>query len=107
MDSIAGSLCAYQDPNLTSAERQALILSCLAKAHAPENVRAVAANQKEAYCKQNAINKKLLGSEKSRYMTACMDNDVAQMAYQASQQRMALRQINTLLMDAPTAAGDE
>jgi len=53
----------------------------LAKESSPENVKAVALQQKKMSCLQNAKNKKLQNEEKENYLSVCMNKNDAQRAY--------------------------
>ena len=72
------SQCESKGAALPPAERSAFMKSCLAEASSPANVKAVALQQKKAYCDKNVKNKALQGSEKESYLTTCMNNDEAQ-----------------------------
>jgi hypothetical protein len=78
----------------------------LAKASSPENVKAVALQQKKSSCDQNAKNKKLEGSNKEEYLTLCMNKNEALLAFETiNNQRLASSDINEMLRQSPTAAG--
>lgn len=90
------------------------IASKLAEASSPANVKAVALQQKKAYCTQNAKNKALQGSEKESYLTACMNHNEAQVQYALVNRGMesqntgtAASDFNKTLQQAPTAAGEK
>lgn len=83
-----------------------LLAANLAKANSPENVKAVASQQKKLYCEQNAKNKKLEGGNKEEYLTACLNKNEAKLAFEAiNNQRFTSSDINEMLRQSPTAAG--
>ena len=94
-------------PAFAGNDSQVLAAS-LAKASSPENVKAVALQQKTMYCAQNAKNKQLQGKEKDQYLTACMSENEAQIAFETiSNQRIAAGDVNEMLRKLPTAAGNK
>lgn len=102
------SRCESQGNNISRSDRNALVALCLASENSPANVSAVVAKQKLAYCEQNAKNKRMQGSEREGYITTCMQKNEAQLAFQAAANRqIASTEVNEVLQQAPTAAGDE
>jgi hypothetical protein len=92
----------------SATENSQLLVASLAKASAPENVKAIAMQQKTRYCEQNAKNKKLQGSNKEDYLIACLNKNEAILAFSTVyNQRMASSDINEMLKQSPTAAGKE
>lgn len=88
------------------ADSQALAAS-LAQASSPENVKAVALQQKTMYCAQNAKNKQLQGKEKEDYLATCMTENEALASFQSiSSQRIVAGDVNEMLRKLPTAAGN-
>jgi hypothetical protein len=80
----------------------------LAKASSPENVKAVAFQQKAMYCEQNVKNKNLQGERKEDYMAACMSKNEAMVGFTAiSDQQIASSNINEMLNQSPTGAGNK
>lgn len=100
------SHCESQGKNLPSSDRNALLLACLAKASSPENVNAIAMQQKVLNCNQNAKNKRLQGSKKEGYLTTCLYKNEAILALESFNQRFASSDINEMLRQSPTAAGN-
>lgn len=101
------SHCESKGINLPSKDRNALILSCLAKASSPQNVNAVALQQKILNCTQNAKNKELQGSKKEGYLTTCIYKNEALLALETVNQRFASSDVNEMLRQSPTAAGNK
>jgi len=71
------SHCESRGAKLQPAEQVAFIKACLAETSSPANVKAVALQEKKAYCDKNVKNKALQGSEKESYLAACMNNNEA------------------------------
>ena len=65
------------------------IAAKLAEASSPANVKAVALQQKKAYCDQNAKNKALQASEKESYIFACMNNNEALLQFALINRKIA------------------
>lgn len=93
------SQCESKGAALPLAEQSAFMKSCLAEASSPENVRAVALQQKKAYCDKNVKNKALQGSEKESYLTTCMNHNEAQVQYRLANQGMAATDTGIASMD--------
>ena len=74
---LKSSHCESKGAKLPPAEQVAFIKSCLAEASSPANVKAVALQEKKAYCDENVKSKALQGSEKESYLTACMNHNEA------------------------------
>lgn len=90
------------------------IFAKLAEASSPANVKAVALHEKTEYCKQNAKNKALQGSEKEGYLNACMKHNEAQVLYALVNRGKASKETDTATTDynktlqqAPTATGEK
>ena len=58
-------------------EHTALMLSKLAQDSSPDNVKAVALQQKTLTCGQNAKNLRLQDTEKASYITSCINKNEA------------------------------
>lgn len=88
------------------------MIAKLAEASSPANVKAVALQQKKAYCDKNVKNKALQGGEKESYLTACMNNNEAlvQLALvnrriASTNSEIAANDFNKALQQSPTGAG--
>ena len=57
------------------------LTSRLAEDSSPENVKAVAIQQKKMSCMQNAKNKKLQNEQKEDYLSVCMNKNEAQLVF--------------------------
>lgn len=101
------SHCESKGADLPWSDRNALILACLAKASSPANVNAIALQQKKLNCAQNAKNKKLQGSKKEEYLTACLYKNEAMLAFESINQRYASSDVNEVLRQSPTATGNK
>jgi len=108
------SHCESKGVHLPPAEQIAHMKSCLAEASSQANVKAVALQQKQAYCDKNVKNKALQGSEKESYLAACMNHNEAQVQYalinrgiSSEKTGTAASDFNKTLQQAPTAAGDK
>ena len=103
------SHCESKGIHLPSAEQIAHMKSCLAEASSPANVKAVALQQKQAYCDKNGKNKALQGSEKESYLAECMNHNEAQVQYalinRGRDADTAGTDFNKTLQEAPPAAG--
>jgi hypothetical protein len=76
-----GKDCAAESAKLPHAERSAHTKKCLDELGDPSNVRQTQQQRKQSQCEQNAANRKLQGSEKSSYLSSCMNsNDAAEAA---------------------------
>jgi hypothetical protein len=85
-----------------------LLNASLAKSSSSENAEAVALQQKAMFCEQNAKNKNLEGSNKENYVTTCMNNNEAMLAFAAIyNQKIASSNINEMLNQSPTSAGNK
>lgn len=73
--------CESKGAHLPPAEYVAHMKSCLAEASLPANVKAVALQQKKAYCDKNVKNKALKGNEKEKYLSVCMNYNEAEVQY--------------------------
>ena len=94
------------------AEYAAHMKSCLAEASSPANVKAVALQQKKAYCDKNVKNKALKGDEKEKYLAVCMNHNAAEVQYAVINRGMApvgtdtaRKDYEKTLQEAPPAAG--
>ena len=104
--------CESKGAHLPPAEYVAHMKSCLAEASSPANVRAVALQQKKAYCDKNVKNKGLKGDEKEKYLSVCMNHNEAEVQYAVINRGMAPAGTDTArknydktLQEAPPAAG--
>ena len=109
---LKSSHCESKGAKLPPAEQVVFIKSCLAEASSPANVKAVALQEKKAYCDKNVKNKALQGSEKESYLTTCMNHNEALVQYALVNRGMASKNTGTAssdfnkeLQQAPTAAG--
>lgn len=101
------SHCESKGADLPWSDRNALILACLAKASSPANVNAIALQQKKLTCAQNAKNKKLEGSKKEDYLTACLYKNEAMIAFESIHKMDGASDINEILRQSPTATGNK
>ena len=84
------------------------LAASLAKASSPGNVKAVALQQKTMYCAQNAKNKKLQDGKKEDYLNTCLNKNEALLAFSSiNNQRFASSDVNEMLRQSPTAAGNK
>ena len=73
--------CAAESAKLPHAERSAHTKKCLDELGDPSNVKQTQQQRKQAQCEQNATNQHLQGSEKSSYISSCMnENEAAEAA---------------------------
>ena len=95
-----------ESQNMTVAE----LTASLAKASSPENVKAVALQQKILNCEQNAKNYKYEGSQKEKYLATCINQNYALLAFESHNKQRNLRlanSVNEMLNSSPTAAGNK
>lgn len=104
--------CESKGAHLPPAEYAAHMKSCLAEASSPANVKAVALQQKKAYCDKNVKNKALKGDEKEKYLAVCMKHNEAEVQYAVINRGMtpastdtARKDYDKTLQEAPPAAG--
>ena len=104
--------CESKGAHLPPAEYAAHMKSCLAEASSPANVKAVALQQKKAYCDKNVKNKALKGDEKEKYLAVCMNHNAAEVQYAVINRGMApvgtdtaRKDYEKTLQEAPPAAG--
>lgn len=100
---LSPSQCGSKGAALPLIEQSAFIKSCLAEASSPANVKAVALQQKKAYCDENVKNRALQGSEKENYLSACVSHNEAQVQYDQINQRRAAANSDAVTMDIDKA----
>lgn len=69
--------CEAKSQQIKGEAHNKFLISCLARASSPENVKAVATQRKRALCEQNSKNMRLEGGKKSNYINDCMNKDEA------------------------------
>lgn len=91
---LKASHCESRSSNLPPAEQITFIQSCLAEASSPANVKAVALQEKKAYCDKNVKNHALQGNEKESYLTTCMNKNEALAQFEQVNRGMKSRNID-------------
>ncbi len=98
--------CEAKSQQIKGEARNQFLISCLARASSPENVKTVAAQKKRALCEQNSKNMRLEGGKKSGYINDCMNKDeAASVANRINTRAPALVQAKPAIRNNTVATG--